>query len=147
MIDLTLYNTANRPEVVGKDLTQTAQMQGVFVKPFDVVTPVLMIRTNGATPTANYCKIEQLNRFYFINKITIQSNTSFTLNLDLDVLETYKNELLAANGLITQSENGDKYLSNRETIYNVLPQINRYEFSETTPFDKDGAIIMITLKG
>lgn len=54
---------------------------------------------------ANYCYIEELERYYFITDIKLLNNGIAELTAKLDVLETFKNIILNSNAIINNAEN------------------------------------------
>ena len=54
----------------------------------------------------NYCYIEEFNRYYFINDIIVKSTNIFTLVLNIDVLETYKDVLNTKDAFIKRASYG-----------------------------------------
>lgn len=153
MLTLKLYKYSSKNNVVSKVLDDsTAQtLNGVFYEYYDTITPQIKARANANLNDLqkfNYCFIAELdNKYYFVENVVILSNDVFRFDLRLDVLNTYKTQILAATATVTTKENANGYISNRETVYNVLPSIEKINFSENTPFDADGKIIMVTLKG
>lgn len=151
-MQIKLYKYSGKENQIDKVLDDaTAQtLNGVLFDYFDTIKPRIKARQyNGLTDlkTFNYCVISELDKSYFIDNITIVSNDVVTFDLRLDVLQTYAAEIKAATVTVISKENANGYISNRETVYNVLPNIQKLNFSENTPFDENGVIIMVALKG
>lgn len=146
MIQLNLYNYNGKPNVINKTLQNEIILNGLFYNDFDIYTPEIAIRQPININVFNYAFLPLFNRFYFVVDTFIESNTKTVLKLKLDVLKTYANELLTATGTVTQKENANKYISNRQTIYDIRPQFDKIVFPNTV-FDENGKIIMITIKG
>ncbi len=53
----------------------------------------------------NYVYIPNMKRYYFVKNTTIQNNGLFVLSLEVDVLTTYKNLIMANKTRIVESEN------------------------------------------
>lgn len=153
MVILKLYQYSGKNNVIDKVLDNSTEttLNGVFFDYYGEITPSIKVRTKANLNDLqrfNYCFVPTLNnKYYFVDKITIISTDVFKFDLRLDVLNTYKTQILAATATVTTKENANGYISNRETVYNVLPTIEKINFSENTPFDADGKIIMVTLKG
>lgn len=150
MLTLELYQYNGKFNVVSKVLdNSTAQtVNGVIFGDFDLIKPSVKIRTNQTLQDLrpfNYALLD--GKFYFVENIVILATDVYKLDLRLDVLTTYQTQIKAATATVINRENANGYISNRETIFNVLPSIQKLTFSENTPFDVDGNIIMVALKG
>lgn len=145
MIEIHFYNFGGDKNLINKTLENKTISSGLFLQPFDITTPKLKVRFDN-TFDFNYCFIPELNKYYFIENITIISNNIYEIDLNIDVLTTYKNELLNSFGTITKRENANNYISTRTSVFNVLPNIEKIEFTSGL-FNENGNIIMICAKG
>lgn len=148
MIDIKTYNyTGERNRVDKTDLlTATGDYTGVLNASFDILHPVVRFRVD--TPVNfNYAQIPVLgNRFYFVDTIKQDGNICI-VSFSVDVLHTYRETIKKLKGVLTQGENTDKYLSARNDIFDVRPQIKQFNFPNTGLFNETGNIIMVTIKG
>ena len=148
MIDIKTYNYTGERNRVDKTalLTATGDFEGVLNASFDILHPIVRFRVN--TPvTFNYAQIPVLgNRFYFVDTIKQDGNIC-TVTFSVDVLFTYKDSIKKLSGTLIQGENTDKYLSVRNDVYDVRPQVKRLDFPNTGLFNETGSIIMVTIKG
>lgn len=148
MIDIKTYNYAGERNRVDKTdlLTTTGDYEGVLNASFDVLHPVVRFRVN--TPvTFNYAQIPILgNRFYFVDNIKHDGNIC-SVTFSVDVLHTYRKSIKNLSGTLTQGEDTYKYNSVRNEVYDVRPQIKRFDFPNTGLFNATGNIIMVTIKG
>lgn len=86
----------------------------------------------------NYAYIEELNRFYFIESIITVSATLFQLNMSVDVLMTYQNEIKALNVYVDRNEyefDPDTY--DNEYVISEEQSISIGEYQPTTVFYND----------
>lgn len=144
MVEILFYNNSQDKQIINKSLNDATSLSGLFIHPFNVINPVIVIRSN--TPvTFNYCFIPSLNRYYFVESITIQTANTYQISLNIDVLQTYAQEILNSTGTILTRENANKFISSRETIYDIRPHFVKIELEN--PFDKTGQILLITIKG
>lgn len=148
MISVNFYNYTGKSNVINKPLNNPVLFDGLLFNNFEVINPVLTIRQTPSNTfkNYNYCYIPIFKRYYFVTSVNVQ-NDKIIMNLKVDVLKTYETEILNSYGLIVSRENANKFISNREIIYNRKPKFEKLNFSENTPFDENGNIIMITLKG
>jgi hypothetical protein len=146
MININFYNYTGAKNVLNKSLNNPTIKTGLLYDKTDILHPVVTIRTFTTLNNLNYCFIPELNRYYFINNFEI-NGTKTTLYLSVDVLMSYKTDILNSFGTIVSRENANKYIVSRENIYDIRPQFQKIDFSVNSPFNSEGQIIMITLKG
>lgn len=145
MIKIKTFIYDGKPNTVNKTLQANEEYTGVLNATFNVLTPVVRFRTR--TPvTFNYVYIESLNRYYFVSELT-QDGDLCTVRLRVDVLQTYKEKILASSATLTKGENVNKYLSNRSNVVDVRPNIRKLDFPNKELINETGSIIMVTIKG
>ncbi len=146
MVEIRFYNFVGEKVVINKPLENETISSGLFLQPFNILTPKLKVRFPNVF-NFNYCYIPELQRYYFINDVVIVSAGVYELSLNVDVLQTYKTEILNAFGNVVSRENANNYISSRANVFDRKPIFENVEFSEKAPFNESGNIIMITLKG
>lgn len=147
---VTLYNYNGKRNTINKTLSNGVNVDGTIKDATNVITPQIRLRTKQNLQNVsafNYVHIAALNRYYFVENCEIQSGEVFILSLRVDVLKSYQNAILASTATITERENANKFISNRANIHDVRPQFNKINFSVNAPFDENGTLIMVTLKG
>ena len=145
MIKIKTFIFDGKPNEVNKTLQANEEYNGVLNATFNVLTPVVRFRTR--TPVSfNYVYIESLNRYYFVSELT-QDGDLCTVRLRVDVLQTYKEKILASSATLTKGENVNKYLSNRSNVVDVRPNIRKLDFPNKELINETGSIIMVTIKG
>lgn len=141
-----LYNYTGEHDTVNKTLGTPVEVDGKTYQPLNVETPVLTLR--APVPfTFNYVYVPVLKRYYFVTGYTVVANDKVQVNLTCDVLKTYENEILQATGTVTQSENANGYLSNRNDVYSLQPSYLYAEFPKVDFFNTTGTLVMVTIKG
>lgn len=79
---------------------------------------------------ANYCYIHEFKRYYFIDNIIIQNNKLFMIQLNVDVLETHKNQFMSLNAFITRNEfQYDPYIQDNQVNFSFDKEVS-YEYYE-----------------
>lgn len=146
MTKVILYKYDGHPSTVNKVLGDGREFTGHLKEEFEVTRPYLNLRS-GSLPEYNYCYIDTLGRYYFIQTVTYLGNQTYELSLRVDVLKTYESEILAATGVVTETDTPDPYISNRETVYKRQPNFEKVGFANTGLLNETGSIIMVTLKG
>lgn len=146
MTKVIFYKYNGHPNTVNKQLGTGTEMQGSLRQEFSILRPALTLRTDTA-PQYNYAYIGSLGRYYFVDNISYTGNKTYELTLRVDVLKTYESEILAATGRVTESDNPNPYISNRETVYEQTPNFEKVSFPNTGLLSEEGTIIMVTIKG
>lgn len=145
MIKIKTFVYDGEPNMVNKTLQENKEYTGVLNVTFNILTPVVRFRT--LMPVSfNYVYIESLNRYYFVSEI-LQDGDICTVRLRVDVLFTYKDIILNSTATLTKSENANKFVSNRNTVYDVRPKTKKINFPNTGLLNETGTVVMITLKG
>lgn len=92
----------------------------------------------------NYCYIPKLNKYYFINNLSIINNTNILLELKIDVLMSYKNILLETKARIKECDN------NYNENYVTAEKNNTFNHKEiiipTDFINTDNKLVLITQK-
>lgn len=146
MTTINFYSYNGHPNTVNKQLGDFTAIEGDLRQTFDVLRPTVTLRKQPR-PTFNYCYIPSLGRYYFVDRVSFEGNNAYELSLRVDVLKTYESEILEATGRVSESDNPDPYISNRETIYKRTPNFDKVPFANTGLLNETGGIIMVTLKG
>ena len=137
-LKVTLYHITDAKNVINKTLGEGAdfniKLKGITTID-DCVIEIytnnsIEIHTNDSIVNYNYCYIPLFSRYYFINDIEIFPNNIYRIHLHIDVLETYKSDILNAKGV----------------IYNTPTKETKIE-SNVTLSDKENHIVMITVGG
>jgi hypothetical protein len=145
MVTLKTYNYTGESNRIGKTLQENETYTGLLNVSFDILKPVLRFRTK--TPvTFNYVFIAELNRYYFVDSITIDGDLC-TVRLSIDVLQTYGTQILASKAILTVGTNIGKYDNNRQNRYDLRPVLTKVEFNKDVSFEDTGKIVMVTIKG
>lgn len=145
MIKIKTFIYDGKPNAVNKTLQANEEYTGVLNATFNVLTPVVRFRTR--TPVNfNYVFIESLDRYYFVSELN-QDGDICTVRLRVDVLQTYKEKILASSATLTKGTNVNKYLSNRSNVVDVRPNFRKLDFPNKELINETGSIIMVTIKG
>ena len=141
-MQVTFYKTLDNKNVINKTLTSPLNVELKLRDNQDVIAPVLKMSVN-VTPY-NYCYIPFFNRFYFVEKIEKQGKL-FIVGLYCDVLESYKDDILASNARFRRNiKNGDYMAINLE--HSSLKTVDKIE-SDVTLENENHFILTTIAKG
>lgn len=105
---IKLFNTTDSNNTIGKTLTDEQTFDITFKDTFDIINPIVMLKSDVPI-IKNYAYIPEFGRYYFITSIQIQPNKIYKLYLECDVLESFKNDILASRGLVTRAGEGNQF--------------------------------------
>lgn len=144
-MEIRLYSSSDETNKIDKTLTNEIVLNGTLKDETSVINPIILIEANNLTQY-NYCYIPLFKRYYFIKDITVVRNNLFRLFLDIDVLMSYKDEILNLDCIVNKQENNSTpYINDNSRIYenrNFTSIINY-----RNGFDDDGNFILITAGG
>ncbi len=109
-MDIVLYVCTSERQAINKTIGSAATFTGSLRGESSVINPSFMIET--ANPTGfNYCYIQAFSRYYFITNITSVRNGLWRIDCSVDVLMSFRNQILALNVIVDRSTNeGERYM-------------------------------------
>ena len=117
-MNIIFYDNLSKKNVVNKTLSEKKLTLSIFIKKdsFNPLMPILYLSNVDKNSIGNYCFIEEINRYYFINNIEIIKNNLIKLELETDYLYTFKTEILKGSGIVKESKNIDNYVSDYDVL-------------------------------
>ena len=109
-----LYNNVSDNREINKNITEITSIDLTLYLDTNVLNPVFKVKTfnnNG-----NYLYVPTLNRYYYINNYTL-SNQCVYLHCSVDVLMSFKNQILNNTYLIKRNE----FLKDNRLVDNEIP--------------------------
>lgn len=138
-MQITLYKVSDEPTKLNKTLIGGVTINGKFRTELDNIDVIIEIETIDLD--FNYVSIQPLNKYYFVKNI-INVNAKITrLILHLDVLMTYKTDILNSKGLVIKGGVINPYYSTFESETREI--VNRYEYPYT--FNSNGNYVLVTI--
>lgn len=118
---LTLYQNSAEVNRVDKTnyLTPMGSMAGTLRDECSMLRPSITFQSTDV-PNFNYVYIESFGRYYYVTTITSVSQNIWRIELDCDVLMTYRFQIYQLRGVIGRQEND----YNPDLIDNQLPTQN-----------------------
>lgn len=127
-MNINFYNNLSKKNVVNKSLSEILLTLSIINKKdtFNTSSPILFITLNNdvnINNMGNYCYIQEINRYYFINNIEYVNNNLIKLQLETDYLNTFKTDILNGSGLVKASKNVNNYSSNYDVLDTVQEKV------------------------
>ena len=137
--EIELYQNSAEVNRVDKReyLVGVGGLSGVLREECSMLTPSIVYQSSNV-PSFNYVFIPIFNRYYYVTSLSSVSKNLWRMELNCDVLMTYKEQIFLLQGVIGRQENDfndflidDKIPTQKDAIVEVLNPIS----STLTPFD------------
>lgn len=116
--------------------------EGVLKEGSDMLAPEIMFELSGA-PDYNMMYIPSFQRYYFIGWENISNNLWKAYTKEIDVLFTYKSDILALDAIIDKQEyNSNPYIDDGSYIQEARTIIETRPFS--SGFNETPSYVLIT---
>lgn len=111
-MDIVLYVNSSERNAVNKNISNALTLSGTLRGESSIIKPVFMIEHSNPSGY-NYCYISSFNRYYFINNITSVRNGLWRIECNVDVLMSFKNQILNLDVIVEDAtnESNDLYFS------------------------------------
>lgn len=105
-MDIVLYVNESERNAISKTLNDGVTLSGTLRSECSVINPSYNVHMSNPS-TYNYCYIPAFHRYYFINDITSIRNGLWRIDCSVDVLMSYRNEILALDVIVSDASIGD----------------------------------------
>lgn len=110
-MNVVFYNNSSDKRTLNKSITQIKNIETLNIKtPTSIINPVFTVNVFDNFVNVNYVYIPTYNRYYFITDIIQITNNILELHCSVDVLMSYKTQLLNSKAIIQTSNNINKYI-------------------------------------
>lgn len=135
-MEINLYKYNKDPNTINKNLGNPNVISGYMSNDLDIDSPTIKLASYDLE--YNYIYIPVLKRYYFIDDVTIDPNGIWHLKLSLDVLMTFKDEILNATVTITKQK------TNNLDSADYAKRLTKFKTVEiTNPFDFDEKVTLL----
>ena len=110
---------------------------------FDLTAFELLIKDTNFNSEYNYCYIQDLGRYYFIESVEKMNGTIYKIKLTVDVLKSFSTQIENIQAIITKSENPDDNFVDCEKSENYTSEV----INLTDNFNHSGNLILVTSLG
>lgn len=118
MIEIDLLKTKDENNKLNKTTQEIARVSGTIIDGCSILTPSVRVRNVVNIRDCNYIYIPSLKRYYFVDDLFFDSNTTTVLKLKVDVLMSHKSEILNTEQIVTRQQNNYNLYLN-DTMYKV----------------------------
>lgn len=144
---LRLYKTVDGSNVINKTLTDELTIDINFKSDVDILNPsITLAPIEGVNfMEYNYAYIYGFERYFFISNIHRLTGTLFVLELAVDVLETYKEDILLSNARVRRNIKTGDYM-NAPIDESVIKTVSLFE-SNKGLVDGESTVIFTVVSG
>ena len=140
---LKLYKNSSENNDVSKTITDEHKVTGYSRVVVDMLNPVIEL-AGIEVNSYNYCYVQELNRYYYIENINISPNGVYRLSMRIDVLMTYRDDIMASHGLITKNREYNPYTGDVDVESRYT--LEKHEFENGFDFT-NGDFVLVTMRG
>ena len=129
---------------INKTLENGLTVNDVVVQnDFDITAFELLIKNSGFNSKYNYCYIQDLGRYYFIESVERMNGSIYKIRLAVDVLKSFSSQIENIQAIIVKSEKPDDNFVNCEVSENYTNEV----IELTDNFNHSGNLILVTSLG
>lgn len=144
---ISLKKNNSPSSFVNKELQNIGDFDGVLREEANIIDPIVVLQNETAAQiisSANYAYIAEFGRYYYIVNITSVSTGLWELELHVDVLMSYKSQILAQTAVVARQENRrNMYLDDGWFMAYQNPIIQTKYFSATAPFETQEFVLLL----
>ena len=144
---IKLYKNISDDNVINKTLQSEITLADASIRgEVDILEPKIRIVSENNLALYNYCYLPDYQRYYFITYPKEVRTNVYDLEMKVDVLETYKAQLLQLEGVIGRQENiYNLYLNDDKWCVYADRQVLTRQFP--SGFSETGYYYLTTLGG
>ena len=102
---IDLYINKSEKERVTKTLSSEKSFTGTLREQTSIIDPTISIESTDNLSQYNYMYIPDFGRYYYIRNVESVKNGLWRITGHVDVLMSFKNQILANSGVIERQEN------------------------------------------
>ena len=125
-----LYKHGATPKRIDKStfLNDVGEISGVVLKETEnELTPDFILNTNSLVYNANYFFCDFTSRYYYITDMEMLTGGRIVLHSRVDVLMTFRNEILSSSSWVIVSDNTTDNSDNYDMLHNDFPFRQDYD--------------------
>lgn len=105
-MNIKLYKNNSENEKIGKSLVELGTLSGNIREGTSIINPVITTSNSVIEhlQNLNYIYIPDFNRYYFVTDVSTIRNGIWVLSCRVDVLESFKSEILSQKAVISRQE-------------------------------------------
>ena len=142
-MEIKFYKNLSEKNKIGKDLHNELSLNGNLREESSIINPTILVEHSNLT-VYNYAYIPEFKRYYFISEMTSVRNGLWRVSLSVDVLESYKTDILNLSCIVDKQQNQsyNNYIDDGSYINRADSFIEIVNYQNG--FNADGEFILLT---
>lgn len=145
---IELYKNSSPRNSFYPALSKVRDVEGELRDQCSVLSPKILMRINDVSDlkNVNYMHIGEFGRYYYITDIISVRNTLIEVSGHVDVLSTYRTQILGNDAIIARSGlkgNYNTYLQDSELATYQDSYVCNYRFPHNFKHDNDNLILAV----
>lgn len=103
-MNIKFYTNLSEKNAINKNITLLNDFAGVLREESSIIDPIIVVESLSDLANCNYAYIPDFGRHYFVTNIKCVRNSYYQVSMHVDVLMTYKDQILANNAIIERNE-------------------------------------------
>lgn len=125
---IDFYHNQSDPRVINKKISDLVkQANGTIKSNCSVHNPTIDIKYDSALLNCNYAYIHDFGNYYYIRDIIVTNGQNISIELEIDYLMSFKDDILNWQGLVTKTGQQTAYLPTKPYAKQCTVDINIYE--------------------
>lgn len=145
-MNLQLIRNGSERNIINKTLTTIGTETAIMKQDSSIIHPIfIMAYSPTYIQNINYAYCEETKRYYFVDGIESMTGGRVLLRCTVDVLETYKKQILAQTAIIDKAQGNalaNKYINDNSLVVSEQT-FNRIK-NFPSGFNQNGEFILIT---
>lgn len=145
-MNITFYNNKSPKNKIGKTLTNAYTITGTLRNETSITSFQFLVEIVDIN-AYNYIYVAEFNRYYFITNVVSVRNNLWLITAEIDVLESFKNEILQLNVILANTENIGSKNYKQGSCWDVLVKEKTDIVNFSNGLSNNGEFILITAGG
>lgn len=140
---IKLYENTSSDNTMNKILLHELVIENVKIRSdFELMNPYFLLSGDESIKDFNYLHLVDLDRYYFINSIESVRFNLFKLSCSVDLLETYKSDILESNASYLRKLGDGDYV---DSISDLSVESVKTKYTSDVVFPDIKETLMITV--
>lgn len=142
-MEINFYKNKSEKNKIGKVLQDVITLNGNLREESSIINPTILVEHSNLT-VYNYAYIPEFKRYYFISEMTSVRNGLWRVSLSVDVLESYKSDILNLSCIVDKQQNQsyNNYIDDGSYVNRVDSFIEIVNYQNG--FNANGEFILLT---
>lgn len=145
-MNITFYNNKSPKNKIGKILINAYSITGTLRNETSTTSFQFLVEITDVN-AYNYIYVSEFNRYYFITNVVSVRTNLWLITAEIDVLESFKNEILQLNVILANTENVGSKNYRRGECWDVLVKEKTDIVNFSNGLSTNGEFILITAGG